>query len=377
MSTPNLSQLQDNFQAQIQVLLEEQVPVISFYFGLPDEALLTKVKASGAVTMGTATCLDEAQQLQAAGIECIVVQGSEAGGHRGTFYTTDTDYRQCMTGTTTLVALLSQHIKQCHLLAAGGIMTGQQVVAALAAGAAAAQVGTAFLTCHEAATSQTARHMLLQDHQRGTVVTQAFTSRPARGLITQVTKDLQEVQRQLPTSMYGLVNARPLFMAAAEAGLPELQKARISVIPAQHSWVALPGPLVNSLLDTQMPMPLVLRLLVLPPPGLTQRSGSSRRGVGPPRYVAWSGACSSAAGSVELAAGLAAALQLPAGVEVSIELLPTIAAASAVVVEPAGPADWEVVELNAGLLEDMLLSQERTLSAHGHLPKAAISSQGF
>lgn len=212
--TPDLAALQANFAAQVQVLLDEAVPVIAFYFGLPEQQLLSRIQAAGTFTMGTVTCLQEAQKLQAAGINAMVVQGSEAGGHRGTWYKTG-DYTPHMTGTTTLVALLAQQVRDVPLLAAGGIMNGGQVAAALAAGAAAVQVGTAFLTTAEAGTPQPGRQLLLQDHTRGTTVTQAFTGRPARGLTNQATRDLQQLQQQLPLNLIGLVNARPFYNAAA------------------------------------------------------------------------------------------------------------------------------------------------------------------
>ncbi|WIA08137.1 hypothetical protein OEZ85_007593 [Tetradesmus obliquus] len=150
-------------------------------------------------------------------------------------------------------------------------------------------------------------------------------------------------------------------------GTHRAARARISVVPAQHSWVALPGPFVSSLQGMEVQRPLVIRLTVTSAsafgraasayPRQQQQQASSRpASSAAPRYVAWSGdECPP--GTIQLSAGLAGVLQLPAGTEVLLEALPRLAAAAAVVVEPASAADWEVVELNAGLLEDMLLSQ--------------------
>lgn len=218
---PAVEQLMSSFEAQVQMLLDHKVPIISFYFGLPEPQLLSRIKAAGVYTVGTATCLQEAQYLEAAGISCIVAQGSEAGGHRGTHYDTG-DYRPHMVGTLTLVELLAQHIKHTPVLAAGGIMTGRQIVAAIAAGAAGVQLGTAFLTCREAGTSSAGKQLLLQDHSRGTTVSQAWTGRPARGLTSRVTRELQQLQEQLPLSLIGVVHARPFHAAVAAAGVSDL-----------------------------------------------------------------------------------------------------------------------------------------------------------
>lgn len=150
-----------------------------------------------------------------------------------------------------------------------------------------------------------------------------------------------------------------------------LQRARVRSVPAQHSWAALPGPLVSKLLDSQAATPLVLKLL----PALTTASQAAGRSPFSsnnsthaaaaaslstrPRYVAWGGGVSTSPGCIELPAHLASALQLPSGLEVCLEVVPRLAPASAVVLEPVGPADWEVVELNAGLLEEHVLGQVR------------------
>ncbi|KAF6257631.1 peroxisome biogenesis factor 1, N-terminal-domain-containing protein [Scenedesmus sp. NREL 46B-D3] len=149
------------------------------------------------------------------------------------------------------------------------------------------------------------------------------------------------------------------------SGAHRAVRARITVVPSQHSWVALPGPFVSSLQGMDVQRPLVIRVTVISASAFGRPGSSSSRQQQPnsgrvnstaPRYVAWSGdEC--VPGTIQLSAGLAGALQLLAGTEVQLQALPRLAAAAAVVVEPVSAADWEVVELNAGLLEDMLLSQ--------------------
>jgi hypothetical protein len=140
----------------------------------------------------------------------------------------------------------------------------------------------------------------------------------------------------------------------------------VQVVPAQHTWVALPGPLVSKLLDSAAQLPLVLRLTPAAAASAPASSGSSSAA----RYVAWAGAAASAAGAIEVPAALAGALGLRPGMEVALQPLPGIAAAAAVVVEPCGAADWEVVDCNAGLLEAAVLGQVRRVHAHAALHAA-------
>lgn len=168
------------FSAETCALVEAfRPPVVSFHFGLPEAALLARVKATGAVVMSSATTVDEAVWLQAQGADAVIAQGLEAGGHRGHFLSEDLSLQR---GT---FALLPQVLAAVSVpvVAAGGMADATGVAAVLALGAAAAQVGTAYLLCTEALTSALHRTALLSPAAHHTALTNLFTGRPARGIV--------------------------------------------------------------------------------------------------------------------------------------------------------------------------------------------------
>lgn len=160
------------------MLLETRPAVVSFHFGLPRAEQITALRNLGIYTLATATSLEEAHRIQAHGIDAIVAQGIEAGGHRGIFSTNAVDEQL---STSVLVRLLVRH---CNLpiIAAGGIMDGQGIKAALTLGAAAAQLGTAFILCPESAANEGYRTILKSERAASTCLTSAFSGRPARGI---------------------------------------------------------------------------------------------------------------------------------------------------------------------------------------------------
>ncbi|WP_309544962.1 nitronate monooxygenase [Alkalilimnicola ehrlichii] len=131
----------------LEMLLEERPAVVSFHFGLPPTEWIDALRAAGIVTLGCATTLDEARQIEAAGLDAVVAQGTEAGGHRGVF---DPDQGDLSLGTFALVRLLARHC-QIPIVAAGGIMDGAGIAAAQSLGADGVQLGTAFILCPESA----------------------------------------------------------------------------------------------------------------------------------------------------------------------------------------------------------------------------------
>lgn len=161
---------------QIAVVIEERVPVVSFTFGLLPEPAVARLKESGIYLMGTATTVAEAVALEAAGIDAVVAQGSEAGGHRGSFSTT------APVGMVGTMALVPQIVNAVHIpvVAAGGIMDGRGIVAARALGASGVQLGTAFLTCSESIAPPAVKDALLRATENETVVTDAVTGRHGR-----------------------------------------------------------------------------------------------------------------------------------------------------------------------------------------------------
>jgi nitronate monooxygenase len=162
--------------------------VVSFHFGLPDPALLARVKAAGCRVLSSATTVEEALWLEARGVDAIIAQGHEAGGHRGTFLAAD----RAETSATGTLALVPQIVDAVGVpvISAGGIADGRGIAAALALGAAAVQMGSAFLLCPEAATPPLHRNAVRQAREHATVVTNLFTGRPARVLPNRLTLEM-------------------------------------------------------------------------------------------------------------------------------------------------------------------------------------------
>lgn len=168
----------ENFEEQLELLCRIRVPIVSFTLGTFSPSIMERLKRESIYVIGTATTVDEARILERSGVDAITAQGSEAGGHRGTF---TTDAESVLIGTMALVPQIVDAVK-VPVLASGGIMDGRGVVAALALGAAAAQMGTAFLACDEAGTNTAFRQALLNANEADTTITRAFSGRPARGL---------------------------------------------------------------------------------------------------------------------------------------------------------------------------------------------------
>ena len=153
------------FDATLCALVEEVRPeVASFHFGLPDAALLARVKATGAKILSSATTIAEARWLEAEGVDAIIAQGAEAGGHRGMFLTGDV---ATQIGTLSLVPQIVDAVR-CPVIAAGGIANGRGIAAAFMLGASAVQIGTAYLFCPEATISQPHRQALADGNTRET-----------------------------------------------------------------------------------------------------------------------------------------------------------------------------------------------------------------
>ncbi|HIH2653008.1 TPA: NAD(P)H-dependent flavin oxidoreductase [Burkholderia cenocepacia] len=202
-----------DFRAQLDALVALRVPVASFTFGVLDAADVARLKAAGTYVIGTATHVAEGLAWQAAGADALSAQGAEAGGHRGTFIGSADD---ALIGT---LALVPQLVDATGLpvLAAGGIMDGRGIAAALALGAQAAQLGTAFLTCGESAIAADWKARLLASADTSTQVTRAITGRHARGLRNTLMARLGE--HVADAAPYPVQNAltQPLRQAAARA----------------------------------------------------------------------------------------------------------------------------------------------------------------
>jgi nitronate monooxygenase len=168
-------------------LIEERRPeIVSFHFGLPAQALLDRVKATGAKVVSSATTVREAIWLEERGCDAIIAQGFEAGGHRGIFLTDHTDQQ---VGTMALVPQTVDAVK-VPVIAAGGIADGRGIVAALALGASAVQIGTAYLFCPEAKVAPPHREALHAAWDDDTTLTRVFTGRPARGIVNRIMREV-------------------------------------------------------------------------------------------------------------------------------------------------------------------------------------------
>ena len=183
----------DRFANQLQVLLDEEISIMGFHFGLPDAEDLDKVKASGAVLIGCATRVSDAVALDKAGVDFVVAQGFEAGGHQGTFHCEE---EPSMIG---LMALIPQIVDAVSVpvIGAGGLMDGRGLAAALALGASAGQLGTAFLPSPESRAHDVHKKLLLDGAQDGTRVTRAFSGRPARGLVNRMMEEIDALPNQI------------------------------------------------------------------------------------------------------------------------------------------------------------------------------------
>jgi nitronate monooxygenase len=176
------------FEDQARVLLDEKVRVFSFIYGIPPLEILEECRAKGIATIGTATTPDEAAALQEAGVDAIVASGFEAGGHRGSFLRSAED---SLTGTLSLVPQIVD-IVDVPVIAAGGIGDARGVIAALALGAEALQMGTVFLACEESGASRLHRQALRGKRAGRTALTKGFTGRLARGIYNRLLEELNK-----------------------------------------------------------------------------------------------------------------------------------------------------------------------------------------
>jgi len=220
------SRARRDFDAQLDAALEGGASVFSFTFGMLPASARDKVKARGVMLAGTATTVDEAVALERAGVDLVVAQGSEAGGHRGTFADAfdATAFEQGMVGTLALVPQMVDAVG-IPVIASGGIMDGRGIAAVLALGAVGAQLGTAFLTCEEAGISEAYKQALLEAREDQTRVTRAFSGRPARGIVNRFMREVEAPWWPHQSSIlpFPLQNTltRPLRTAAAGQGRAE------------------------------------------------------------------------------------------------------------------------------------------------------------
>ncbi|NMM37653.1 MAG: nitronate monooxygenase [Glaciimonas sp.] len=234
----------ENNQAQIATLLALAPPVVSFTFGVLDAATVAQFRQQGSCVIGTATTVAEAKAWEAAGADAICIQGIEAGGHRGTFLG---DFEQSGIG---LMALIPQVARAVNvpLIAAGGIMNGKGIAAALILGAQAAQLGTAFLCCPEAGIHPGWKQRITHTSDDGTRLTRVFSGRYARSIVTDFMQQLRPFEQEMPA--YPAQNA--LTAEIRQAATQQGQLEMMSLWAGQGAALARPMPaalLVQTLAD--------------------------------------------------------------------------------------------------------------------------------
>jgi nitronate monooxygenase len=203
------------FDAAMCAVVEELKPeVVSFHFGLPEPALLARVKAAGCLVMASATIVREAIWLEENGADVIIAQGAEAGGHRGMFLTDDIAGQP---GTFALVPQVVDAVK-VPVIAAGGIADGRGIAAAFVLGAAGVQIGSAYLRCPESKVSAPARVALAQARDDSTVITNVMTGRPARGVVNRVMREVGPISPHAPAFPHAATALGPLKVAAEKLG---------------------------------------------------------------------------------------------------------------------------------------------------------------
>lgn len=201
-------------RATADLLGDFKPPVVSFHFGLPAEDLLASVRSWGAKILASATTLAEARWLEARGVDAIIAQGVEAGGHRGNFLSHDMNDQL---GSFALIPQIARAVR-VPVIAAGGIADARGVAAAMALGAAGVQIGTAYLLCPEATTSAVHRAALASEAAQTTALTNLFSGRPARGIVNRIMCELGPFNDAVPAFPLASAAITPLRTQAEQRG---------------------------------------------------------------------------------------------------------------------------------------------------------------
>lgn len=233
-------------EAQLAAVEEIRPRVFTTHLGLLPEARNRKFQSLGVLVGGSATCVAEAEALQAAGVDFIIAQGGEAGGHRGTYAR---DPYQALTGTLALTRIIVRNVK-VPVVAAGGIMDGAGIAAALALGAQAAQLGTAFIPCPESGAAQAHKDALLAAREDETLITEKFSGKPARGLTNRFMREMHDAPQLAFPAQNALTGK--LRQASAKAGKPDfiaLWAGQAAPLARALPAAALIGQLEGELLE--------------------------------------------------------------------------------------------------------------------------------
>ena len=239
-----------DLEAQLRAIEEIRPAVFTFHLGNLPQEHVHRIQGLGVKVGGSANCIAEARHLEALGVDFIVAQGAEAGGHRGSFLR---DPYESLTGTLALARMIVRNVK-APVVAAGGIMDGAGIAAVLALGAQAAWLGTAFLPCTESGASREHKEGVLNSREDTTLVTEKFSGKPARAISNRFIREMDE--RGAPQLAFPAQNAvtRPLRAAAIKAGNPDFvamyagQAAPLSrALPAAELVAALEAETLDAL----------------------------------------------------------------------------------------------------------------------------------
>jgi nitronate monooxygenase len=207
----------ETFSEMIQIVIEEKIGVCSFTFGLPSKEVIRELKAHNIILLGTATTVREAIEAENTGMDAVIVQGSEAGGHRGNFISGD---KESLIGLMSLIPQVADNVR-IPVIAAGGIMDGRGLMASLCLGAKAVQMGTAFLTCTESGAHQLYKNAILNASEDQMVLTNAFSGKWARGIKNQFIEQMEEKAVSFPDFPVQNALTQPIRKASAAQNNPE------------------------------------------------------------------------------------------------------------------------------------------------------------
>lgn len=212
-----INNVHETFNDQVKVVIEEKVSICSFTFGIPSRDVITELKQHNIILVGTATTVSEAVENEKAGMDIVVLQGSEAGGHRGNFMGS---YQECLIGLMSLIPQVVDNVR-IPVIAAGGIMDGRGLMASICLGAKGVQMGTAFLTCVESGAHNVYKEAVLNAQEDQTVLTRSFSGKWARGIKNKFILEMGKHEAFLPDFPVQNILTQDIRKASAIQGYPD------------------------------------------------------------------------------------------------------------------------------------------------------------
>ncbi|MCM3217727.1 nitronate monooxygenase [Niallia taxi] len=208
---PNFLEEHGKFNEQIKIIMDMNIPVCSFTFGIPSKEIVASLQNANVTVIGTATTVEEAMEVEKSGVDIIVAQGAEAGGHRGSFINESVD---SLIGLMSLVPQVTDTVSK-PVVAAGGIMDGRGLMASLCLGAVGVQMGTAFLTCDESGAHDVHKDAILNTQENQTTLTRSFSGKWSRGIKNKFIVEMREHEDTFP--VYPVQNSLTQLMRKASS----------------------------------------------------------------------------------------------------------------------------------------------------------------